>query len=197
MTIQDTEVYARIENSKILEYPVFPIHIKNRAHPQEWYTKVIFYDKPVVPEYHNLSEVMSVVDGKVYCNYTVKSFTLAEMLNKIHANPDRSNPMSVYVADIENIPVEAIAKVNELARGYVQTCLDEFAATRGYDGILSVCSYVTDPLEEHRLEGQRAVELRSLSWAAVSTYLGKVMTKVMPVPRTVAEIHAELPVLTW
>lgn len=191
------EIYARVENGRVTEYPVLPIHIKNRAHPFDWYTKVIFQVQPTVDDFQYLSESLSVTDGKVYCAYVVKNYTLAETLRFINTNPDPVNPDPDYVVSIEDVPPKSIAKVNELARAYGQTQLDEFAATRGYDGILSVCSYATDPLEEHRLEGQRAVDLRSAYWAAISDYMSKVLSKELPVPKTVLEITAHLPELTW
>lgn len=191
------EIYARVVNGQVAEYPVLPVHIKNRAHPAEWYTKVIFQPKPVLEAFQYLTEALTVVEGKVYCAYVAKGYTLAETLRFINTNPDQTKSDPDYVVQIEDVPPASIAKVNELARAYAQTKLDEFAATRGYDGILSVCSYATDPLEEHRLEGQRAVELRSAYWVTIGTYMAKVLSKELPVPKTVAEIMVHLPELTW
>lgn len=78
----------------------------------------------------------------------------------------------------------------------VQRRLDEFAQTRGYDGIMSACTYATSTVERFRREGERAVTLRDNTWAACYTLLDAVLAGERPVP-TLEEVLAELPPLTW
>ena len=60
----------------------------------------------------------------------------------------------------------------ELEAGYmgrIQERLEQFAASRGYDSIISLCSYPTDPNPYFAAEGQDGVRVRSETWQYVQT----------------------------
>jgi hypothetical protein len=78
-----------------------------------------------------------------------------------------------------------------------QRRLDDFAKTRNYDGILSLCSYATDPNPRFAAEGQYGVEARSDTWGSLYSIMSAVEAGTRPMPSSVAEVEAELPVLTW
>lgn len=78
-----------------------------------------------------------------------------------------------------------------------QQRLDDFAASRGYDGILSLCTYATDPDPVYAAEGQRGVTIRSTTWAALRAIQRGVMAGLRPMPASWAEVEAALPPLTW
>lgn len=79
----------------------------------------------------------------------------------------------------------------------VQQRLDDFAKMRNYDGIMSLCTYATDPNPRFALEGQRGVDLRSATWAALYALMAGVEAGSVPVPTTYAEVEAVLPSLSW
>lgn len=78
----------------------------------------------------------------------------------------------------------------------VQARLDAFARERGYDGILSACTYATSTVPRFAADAARAVSLRDETWDSCYTILAEVQAGTRPVP-TLAELVAELPVLTW
>ena len=78
----------------------------------------------------------------------------------------------------------------------VQKHLDDFARTRGYDGILSAATYATSTVPKFAAEGQYAVEARDATWAKCYEVLAAVEAGSSPMP-TLDELLAELPVLTW
>lgn len=78
-----------------------------------------------------------------------------------------------------------------------QDRLDSFAAERGYDGILSLCTYATDPDPVFAAEGQRGVALRSATWAALKGIQHEVLTGQRPLPLEWDLVAAELPPATW
>lgn len=79
----------------------------------------------------------------------------------------------------------------------IQSRLDAFAQTRAYDGILSACTYATDPDPAFAAEGQRCVELRGQTWRAAYALLKEVRAGTRPVPQSIADIDADLPPLAW
>ena len=78
-----------------------------------------------------------------------------------------------------------------------QQRLDDFARTRNYDGILSLCTYATSAVPKFRAEGQYGVEARDATWAALYQILAEVEAGARPVPSGYADIEPDLPALTW
>lgn len=78
----------------------------------------------------------------------------------------------------------------------VQARLDDFAKTRGYDSILSACTYATSTVPKFAAEGQAAVNLRDATWAKCYKVMAEIQagTRLMP---TLSELMLELPVLAW
>lgn len=89
-------------------------------------------------------------------------------------------------------PEQVIAKYTAL----IQKRLDDFARTRGYDGILSACTYATSTIPQFKAEGQRCVELRDATWATAYEIMHAVESGARSMP-TWAELEAELPQLGW
>lgn len=192
------KIYARVVDGKVAEYPVFELHINNRAHPLNWYTQVVFDAKPEVPEFYTLKEELTVKSGQVFASYSLQPESLDVVLNKVQQyagpNPNGGEPEPVQ---FEQIPQQTVQRVIELAREMVQKRLDAFAAQKNYDGILSACSYATSQNSVFAAEGQQAVNARDASWLALYNYLGQVQAGATPVPKVPADIEAVLPALSW
>lgn len=75
----------------------------------------------------------------------------------------------------------------------VQRYLDAFAQTRGYDGIMSACSYSNSTDAQFKLEADYCIQLRDTTWRMGYAILAEVKAGNRPVP-TVEELIAELPV---
>ena len=75
----------------------------------------------------------------------------------------------------------------------VQTALDNFAKTRGYDGIMSACSYSNSTDAQFKLEADYCIALRDTTWRKGYEILAEVKAGNRPVP-SVEELIAELPV---
>lgn len=78
-----------------------------------------------------------------------------------------------------------------------QARLDAFAQQRGYDGILSACTYATSSVPKFMREGQDAVNARDATWAALYTIMGQVQAGALPIPSGFADVEPLLPVLEW
>ena len=91
---------------------------------------------------------------------------------------------------------EAQAATIASLTGAVQRHLDEKSRTRGYDGILSLCTYATSAHDKFRAEGQAGVVWRDAVWAACYQFVDDVLAGSRPVP-TSEELVAELPVFEW
>ncbi|MFH0782936.1 MAG: hypothetical protein V2B20_13450 [Pseudomonadota bacterium] len=72
----------------------------------------------------------------------------------------------------------------------VQKRLDDFAKTRGYDNIMSACSYAVSTNEKYASEGKCCIELRDRTWESCYS----IISTATP---TVEELIASLPELAW
>ncbi len=79
----------------------------------------------------------------------------------------------------------------------VQVRLDEFARSRMYDSMLSLCSYANSSLPKFKQEATRALLLRDQTWEALYYLLDQVMAGELEMPNSYTDIEDMMPVLTW
>ena len=195
----ENETYCRIEDGQIVEYPVYALHIRNRAHPFSMYTKVSFAQKPEVPDFCYLTSKIELISNIPLVTWQIVEKPLQVVLNELHnvnGSPALPGEEPTRV-EIEDVPLPTMQRVVKLAKDMVQARLDTWASTKEYDGIVSACTYVSSTNPTRAAEGLKACVNRDLSWDAMYAYMEKVQTKAKPVPLKVEEIVAELPELTW
>lgn len=90
-------------------------------------------------------------------------------------------------------PEQIMAKIVEAT----QKRLDDFARTRNYDNILSVCTYATSTVPKFKAEGQYCVAARDTTWAKLYEILSEVQAGTRPMPSGFADIEPLLPPLEW
>lgn len=78
----------------------------------------------------------------------------------------------------------------------VQAHLDKVAKSRGYDGILSACTYATDTHPPFKMEGQACVNWRGEVWSKCYQIMAAVQAGTHQMP-TAESLIAELPVMVW
>ena len=93
-------------------------------------------------------------------------------------------------------PAPTSEQILESVVAAIQGRLDNFAKTRGYDGILSACTYASSKIARFMAEGQGCVNLRDATWSAAYVILGDVQAGNRPMP-TLEQTLSELPPLEW
>lgn len=77
----------------------------------------------------------------------------------------------------------------------VSNYLDSVAIDKGYDSILSACSYAAAP-NPYQIESQLFISWRGVVWAKFYDILNQITTKVINIP-TEEELLKLLPILTF
>ncbi len=88
-------------------------------------------------------------------------------------------------------------RVKNLVVQGAQDRLDGAALEHGYDNIISLCSYASDPDPIFSAEGAYGVSLRSSTWQKMREILGEVELGSRAVPENFEAIEAELPEIVW
>jgi hypothetical protein len=99
------------------------------------------------------------------------------------------------------LTADEIAERNKQIReeivAQVQNRLDTFAQTKGYDNIVSACSYATSSHAKYGPEGRYCVSAREATWDALFAIESDVIAGTRPMPQNYDEIAGELPALSW
>lgn len=78
----------------------------------------------------------------------------------------------------------------------VQIRLDSVAQQRGYDGILSACTYVASAVPRFKAEAEAAVAWRDAVWSKCYEILAQAQAGERAVP-SLGEVLQELPQIQW
>jgi hypothetical protein len=90
----------------------------------------------------------------------------------------------------------ALAKVSKEFTDVIQNYMDTVVRARGYDGILSLCTYATSTNERFAREGQAGVNFRDACWTLGHQLEDEVLAGERGIP-TEQELLDLLPVIEW
>ena len=100
------------------------------------------------------------------------------------------------VAELPPPPPPTPEQTQKQLTNAVQRHLDTTAQERGYDGIMSLCTYATSHNPKFVAEGQAGVIWRDAVWAACYGLLDEVMSGQREIP-TAEELIVLLPEIVW
>lgn len=197
VTLNDLDLFARVVDGKVVEYPVYRIHIKNRAHPLSFYTPVVKTEAPAPDQFGTVDESLEVRPDAVHVVYTKRPLTLAEILHTFQVQ-NLEDPMAPMTAKlISEIDPATVQHVYSLAGDYVSVKLDEFARTKQYNDFIHLTGYRYSAIPSFAAEAMRGYTLRDQIWANLLNYFTQVTTGAVPAPTSIADVDALIPAMTW
>lgn len=102
----------------------------------------------------------------------------------------------VAIADDPPAPLSPEV-IQEIVITSVQQRLDSFARERGYDSILSACTYATSSIPQFVQDSKTCTDARDNTWAVLYDLLEQVKQGFADMPQSYADVEPLLPTLTW
>lgn len=96
----------------------------------------------------------------------------------------------------EDLQRLAFQRAQDSLTSGVQEYLDTLARSRGYDGILSLCTYASSTVPAFAAEGQAGVALRDGCWEVGHRITDQVLSGAREIP-SLAQVLDELPAPSW
>ena len=134
----------------------------------------------------------AIIDDGVVTNIAEADEPLAS--NWIYDNGD-AKIGGTWDGQVFHLPVPPSPPLSEHIAA-VQMYLDNKAKERGYDGILSACTYATSSVPKFAAEGQACTVWRDTVWNSCYQILDEVKAGQRPVP-SVEELISLLPTMLW
>ena len=182
-------MYAKIQNNTVIEYPYELINIQ-REYPHTSFPSVLDNDF-----LKNMGIVNVVTKGKPNYNKTTqKVVEVTPIYNNVKEQWEQSFSIESITEQEFN---EAITQIITNISVDVQKRLDDFAATRYYDGILSLCTYANSTITKFKNEGKYGITIRDQTWNKVYQIFGDAQSGLRAIPTSYSEIESELPVPAW
>lgn len=129
------------------------------------------------------------------------SFNKAAQVCTLNATPTLESGVWTLGWTVSQMTPEQIAQYQEGLKEQivfsVQKRLDDFAKSRGYDGILSACTYSNSPTPKFATEGQYCLTQRDATWAMLAQMLAEIEAGTRPLPSSYGDIESNLPTLVW
>ena len=174
--------YALIENEQVIEYPIYSLFDK---YPNTSFTLPL--DSTQFPA--------GIVEVKLTTKPTI-DYT-QDALEQTPVKIDEIWQQSWTVVQTPQVEVDRrIQSLKAILQTAVQKRLDDFAQTRGYDNILSCCTYATSTVQKFQQEAQYCVQARDSHWSACYTILQEFEAGTRAIP-TVPELLGLMPALQW
>ena len=179
----------KIENGEIIKYPYSYDELK-KDNPNISFPK---YENMSEQEYANFGvylvhpNTMPIVDP---FKYTV--------VNDIPAIEDGLWKKQYIVQEKTEEEKEDFKNFiqNRLSDG-IKARLNEFAMSRGYDSIMSACSYTNSTVAKYREDAQTCVSLRDQTWSTFYDIIAEANSGTRNWPLEMQDIEDDLPALVW
>lgn len=193
-------IFARIEEGRVVQYPMTYNDINERNTPNDVYYQCFFSDDdtPLIPSLsERVIEKLTIIGESVYVSKTLTKKSIQEMFTYLHEIAAVTDEEGVVSIDRSKVSTDVYLAFEDAIKAEVQKKLDDFAREKGYDDLRSACMYTNSNIEVYRTEGIRASELRDLTWYTLYVYFNDVITGVRDLPVSWNDIAQNLPELTW
>lgn len=193
-------MYAKIQNNTPVEWPVRDFQIRSAmtvvSLPATLTAEVVMpygfepYAEATKPEINSLVEKVEERTPAKQGSVWTQQWEVVQLYSPAEREQILAEAAVQAAAD-------AAAALQKSIVEATQQRLDDFAKERGYDGILSACTYASSAVPKFQTEGQYCANSRDDTWATLYAILGEVQAGTRAVPTGFGDIEADLPELLW
>ncbi len=182
-------MYAKILNNAVAQYP-YSVEQLYADNPRVGFPSDL---TDAVLALHNAARVL--ITGKP--SYNPLTHGVIEATPTYNSSAKRwEQAWQVVSLTAEQIAANKQALQRQIV-SQTQARLDDFARTRGYDGILSACTYASSSVPKFAAEGQYCVDARDATWKTLYQILADVKAGSRPTASSYADVEPDLPALVW
>ncbi len=184
MTEAQKDIYGKVDNGIVIEFPVTVDIILNRGHSVHDYTPVTFVTAPYYDTTRQkLTRGVSVRNGRIYVEFTLTSLSLNEVLQSFKTDAG--------VKAISEIDTGLIEYVRSLLSNHVEVCLDRLCNLRDYSSLNNALArYRNSTIEAFKKESDYLQLCLDNAWKAMGAYQTSLLTGKIPLPTSIDEVDA-------
>lgn len=193
-------VYALVKGDEVLLFPLTMEDITQRNAPNELYLRC-YYDAPSRRPVPKLSQTVKqsprLLGAAVYVDEVLETKGIDDLFVHLHEVATAVDGEGKQYLKLSLITNEVFQAFEETIKYHVQKKMDDFATTRGYDDLKSVCNYTSSTILKYKKEAEHCVNIRDLTWTILHSHLKGVIVGSIPVPTKWDDIASALPPLDW
>lgn len=188
------EYFARVVNGVVVETMVTKDVIKAKGMPLAWYIPCVVEELPKLDETQYVTQQTEVIDDEVCISYTLHDKPIEELIGIVSG---KYNTVKSKAYRGKEATQTILDRVNAHYEARLQESLNKLAQERGYDNIVSLCSYIGSRVALRQAEAQYAIDLRDAVWNSYYEYMLKVNQKKLPYPTSIAEVEENITKINW
>ena len=186
------DIYAAVDQGKVVEFPVTVDIILARGHTVHQYFPVVFDQ---VPSYSaatsQLANVFVIENNQVRVKYEVRPFTLAQVLSSLKSDDG-------IMPRFSDLDPALVGYIQSMVSNYVESKVSRLAAERGYLSLNNVLGrYTASTNMKYRKEAMFIQATLDNCWDNLEVYFEKLKGEALPVPSSVSDIDRVIGELTW
>lgn len=181
--LNKANTYGKVENGRVVEFPVTTEIILARGHRLHQYSPVVFEDKPAYdPRYQKLTTTLSVANGRILVKQVASNMTTAELLAALK-NADGT------VAKIGDLSPAVVSIIKTSVANYVESRISALCLARGYSSIDRVLGgYANSSEPSFKADAEFIQTVIDRAWRNLIPYFASLEAGAAELPTTLEEI---------
>lgn len=191
-------LFARIVDRQVVEFPITQTELGARNASAEVYVECYYAGgvrllaEDLAP-YEKIIETPTLFGPIVTVTQTVVKKSLTDLYGELtQIAIDNGGAISPAL-----VGEELFSAFEVVVKDIVQARLDNLARQRGYDHIVSMCSYQFSPIAKYAKEAEYGISVRDTAWASLYQTFQEIRTGLRPIPTTEPILTAMFPAVSW
>lgn len=186
MSEPQKDIYGKVTNGVIVEFPVTVDIILNRGHNVNDYCLAVFSTEPNYNRAcQKLQRKIVTRQGKIYVEFEIQPRSLSEVLSSFKTKDG--------VVDIKDVEFSLIVYTKSLLTNHAEESLDRLCNLRGYSSLNNALArYRDSSIEAFKKESDYLQACLDNAWKVLIAYQAEMMAGKAPLPTSIEDLDAVL-----